>query len=52
MIRNDTDHAADERTLLAWVRTAIAVVGFGIAVARLVIAFFILLGRFALRLSL
>ena len=30
-----TDHAANERTFLAWVRTAIAVVGFGLAVGRL-----------------
>lgn len=35
MIRNYTDHAANERTFLAWVRTTIAVVGFGIAGARL-----------------
>jgi len=28
-------HAANERTFLAWVRTAIAVVGFGLAAARL-----------------
>jgi putative membrane protein len=35
MIANYTDHAANERTFLAWVRTAIAVVGFGLAAARL-----------------
>lgn len=35
MIRNYADHAANERTFLAWVRTTIAVVGFGIAGARL-----------------
>ncbi|WP_346836412.1 DUF202 domain-containing protein [Microbulbifer sp. SAOS-129_SWC] len=29
------EHAANERTFLAWVRTAIAVVGFGLAAARL-----------------
>ena len=34
MIRNYTDHAANERTFLAWVRTAVAIVGFGLAVAR------------------
>ncbi|GJL81397.1 MAG: hypothetical protein DHS20C01_10310 [marine bacterium B5-7] len=35
MIKNYTDHAANERTFLAWVRTAIAVVGFGMAAASL-----------------
>ncbi|HEY6482189.1 MAG TPA: DUF202 domain-containing protein [Steroidobacteraceae bacterium] len=29
MIRNFSDHAANERTFLAWVRTAIAVMAFG-----------------------
>ncbi len=28
------DHAANERTLLAWVRTGIALMGFGFAIAR------------------
>lgn len=35
MIAQYTEHAANERTFLAWVRTAIAVVGFGLAAARL-----------------
>lgn len=35
MIRNFREHAANERTFLAWVRTAIAVVGFGVAIGRL-----------------
>lgn len=35
MIPNYNDHAANERTFLAWVRTAMAVVGFGLAAARL-----------------
>ncbi|MCL4676679.1 MAG: DUF202 domain-containing protein [Pararhodobacter sp.] len=35
MISNYADHASNERTFLAWVRTAMAVVGFGIAAARL-----------------
>jgi putative membrane protein len=35
MIRNYADHSANERTFLAWVRTAVAIVGFGLAVARL-----------------
>lgn len=35
MIRNYADHSANERTFLAWVRTAMAVVGFGLAAARL-----------------
>lgn len=30
-----TDHSANERTFLAWVRTALAIVGFGILVAKL-----------------
>jgi inner membrane protein YidH len=34
MIRNFTDHAANERTFLAWVRTAIALMGFGFVVER------------------
>lgn len=35
MIPRFDDHAANERTFLAWVRTAIAVVGFGLATARI-----------------
>lgn len=35
MIRNYADHASNERTFLAWVRTAIAVVGFGLGLGRL-----------------
>jgi len=35
MIAHYTDHSANERTLLAWVRTAIAIVGFGLGAARL-----------------
>lgn len=34
MIRNYSDHAANERTFLAWVRTAIAIMAFGFVVAR------------------
>ncbi len=34
MIRNYSDHAANERTFLAWVRTAIAMMGFGFVVER------------------
>ena len=42
MIRNFSDHAANERTFLAWVRTAIAVIAFGFVVERfdLFLAFF------------
>ena len=32
MIRNFSDHTANERTFLAWVRTAIAVMAFGFLV--------------------
>jgi putative membrane protein len=34
MIKNHTDHAANERTYLAWVRTAIAVMAFGFLVEK------------------
>ena len=34
MIRNFSDYAANERTFLAWVRTAIAVMAFGFLVAK------------------
>jgi putative membrane protein len=34
MIRNFTDHSANERTFLAWVRTAIAIMAFGFLVER------------------
>ena len=34
MIERYNDHAANERTFLAWVRTAIAVMAFGFVVAR------------------
>ena len=33
-IRNFSDHAANERTFLAWVRTSIAVTAFGFLVGR------------------
>jgi uncharacterized membrane protein YidH (DUF202 family) len=36
MIGNFSDHAADERAFLAWVRTAIAVMAFGFRVKRFV----------------
>lgn len=35
MIINFTIHASNERTFLSWVRTAVAIVGFGLATARL-----------------
>lgn len=34
MIKNYGDHAANERTLLAWIRTALAVAGFGFVIER------------------
>lgn len=34
MIRNYSDHAANERTFLAWVRTAIAIMAFGFMVEK------------------
>jgi len=33
-IRNFTDHSANERSFLAWVRTSLGVVGFGFLVTR------------------
>ena len=44
MIQRYSDHAANERTFLAWVRTAIAVMAFGFLVER-----FDLFVRFASR---
>ena len=35
MIVNFETHASNERPFLAWVRTAVAIVGFGLAAARL-----------------
>jgi putative membrane protein len=35
MIRNFSDHAANERTFLAWVRTGIAVIAFGFVIEKL-----------------
>ncbi len=35
MIRNFNDHAANERTFLAWVRTAVAIVGIGLVVGKM-----------------
>jgi len=34
MIRGYTDHSANERTFLAWVRTGIAVIAFGFVIER------------------
>jgi putative membrane protein len=34
MIKRYSDHAANERTFLAWVRTAIAIMAFGFVVAK------------------
>ncbi|HZK98761.1 MAG TPA: DUF202 domain-containing protein [Caulobacteraceae bacterium] len=34
MIRNFSDHAANERTFLAWVRTAIAIMAFGFVIEK------------------
>jgi inner membrane protein YidH len=35
VIKNYADHSANERTFLAWVRTVIAIEGFGLVAARL-----------------
>jgi putative membrane protein len=34
MIKRYSDHAANERTFLAWVRTAVAIMAFGFAIER------------------
>jgi len=34
VIKSDTDHAANERSFLAWVRTGIAIMAFGFLVER------------------
>jgi len=34
MIRSYTDHAANERTFLAWMRTGVAVIAFGFLIER------------------
>jgi len=34
VISRYTDHAANERTYLAWIRTAIAIMGFGFVIER------------------
>jgi putative membrane protein len=38
MIRGFSDHAANERTFLAWVRTGIAVIGFGFIIEKFNVA--------------
>ena len=35
MMQNFSDHAANERTFLSWVRTAIAIMGFGFVVEKI-----------------
>lgn len=35
MIERFQDHASNERTYLAWIRTAIAIAGFGVLIERL-----------------
>jgi putative membrane protein len=50
MIKNFNDHAANERTYLSWVRTALGIAGFGIAIPKLDLApgLYGLFGGFAL----
>lgn len=38
MIKNFNDHAANERTYLSWVRTALGIAAFGVAIPRLDLA--------------
>jgi uncharacterized membrane protein YidH (DUF202 family) len=37
MIRGYTDHAANERTFLAWVRTGIAVIALGFVIVKFIL---------------
>jgi putative membrane protein len=37
MINNYREHAANERTFLAWLRTALAIVAFGVLVQKLIV---------------
>ncbi|HZV21690.1 MAG TPA: DUF202 domain-containing protein [Hyphomicrobiales bacterium] len=37
MIRNFNEHAANERTFLAWIRTGVTVIGFGFVLERFTI---------------
>jgi putative membrane protein len=50
MIKNFNDHAANERTYLSWIRTALGIAAFGIAIPRLDLApgIFSLIAGFAL----
>ncbi|MEM3759375.1 MAG: DUF202 domain-containing protein, partial [Saccharolobus sp.] len=34
---NPSDHFANERTFLAWIRTGIALIGFGFVIAKFII---------------
>jgi putative membrane protein len=47
MIRNYSDHAANERTFLAWVRTGIAVTAFGFVIEKFNFFLLTLAGSFA-----
>lgn len=44
MIPNYTDHAANERTFLAWIRTGIAVIAFGFVVEKFNLFLIVLAG--------
>ena len=44
MITRYSDHAANERTFLAWVRTAIAMMAFGFVIERLGVAIIAIAG--------
>ena len=49
MIANYTNHAANERTFLAWIRTGLAVAAFGFFVARLNVVLDVVAGARSLR---
>ncbi len=49
MIKHYSDHAANERTFLAWVRTAIAVMAFGFVIERFDLFLQVIASQTALR---
>ena len=49
MIKRYSDHAANERTFLAWVRTAIAVMAFGFVIERFDLFLQVMAPQLALR---
>lgn len=51
MIKRFTDHAANERTYLAWIRTAIALIAFGFLIEKFELFFRIFVRRLNLHIQ-